>query len=184
VVFAACGGGEDSTSSSSSPPSSTATTSGTTTRAYPARASTIATVSAGITKAQFVARANQICRRGWRKVLQNFSEFSSWQSHKLSREELFEKSVRLSFLPGLNFLVFDDLHGLPVPASQKSRAEEVVSEMLVANERGQEVVDVSTPAELSALFAGYNRTARQYGLESCLVNSARLAKALSYKKAS
>ena len=96
-----------------------------------------------------------------------------------SKEELFEKSVRLSFLPGLNFHVFDDLHLLPVPASQKDQVEELVSRLLVANERGQDVVDVSTPAELTALFGGYNLAARRYGLESCLVDSARLVKALS-----
>jgi hypothetical protein len=170
VALTACGSsGENSASSSSS----TATASGTTTRAFPARASTTATIATGLTKAQFVARANEVCRHGWHEVLENFSEYSGWQSHKLSKEELFEKSVRLSFLPGLNFHVFDDLHSLPVPASQKSPMEELVSQMLVANERGQEVVDVSTPAQLSALFAGYNQTAREYGLTSCLVDTIR-----------
>jgi len=175
VVLAACGSsGEDSSPSSSSGSA--------TTRAFPARASTTATVGAGITKAQFVARANQICRHGWHEILENFTEYSGWQSHKLSKKELFEKSVRLSFLPGLNFHIFDELHLMPVPASQKSQVEELVSRMLVANERGQEVVAVSTPAELIALFSGYNLAARRYGLQSCLVNSARLVRALSYKK--
>ncbi len=57
-----------------------------------------------------------------------------------------------------------------------------MGQMLVATERGGEVVVVSTPAELSALYAGYNQAARQYGLESCLIDGKRAMKALTYKR--
>jgi hypothetical protein len=126
------------------------------------------------TKARFVARVNQICRNGWKVILQNFDEYSSWQSPSLSEQQLFAKSVRLSYLAGVDFHIFDEIQNLGAPKGEERAAEDVIGTMQIAVERGQRVVPVPTTAKLEALFADYNRVAGEYGFDECLVDSSHL----------
>lgn len=159
AIFAGCGGADSATEPS-----------------FTLRADTTMTVGS-VTKARFVAQANQACRHGWVVILENFAQYSSWQSPKLSERALFAKSVRFSFLAGLDFYIFDDIQKLKAPAGEKENVEEVIGKMQIAVERGQRELRAYTPAQLSAQFAEYNQAARRYGLEDCLVYGPRLLKA-------
>lgn len=126
------------------------------------------------TKARFVARVNQICRYGWKVIHENFRDYSSWQSPRLSEEKLFARSVRLSYLAGLDFHIFDEIYRLGAPKGEERAAEDVIGAMQTAVERGQRVVTVPTSEELVALFADYNQIAGEYGFSDCLVEGSHL----------
>lgn len=139
-------------------------------------ASTTVTTGSLPTKARFVARVNQICRNGWKVILQNFREYSGWQSPRMSEEERFAKSVRLSYLAGVDFHIFDEIYNLGAPEGEEKNAEDIIGTMQIAVERGQRVVSVPTTDELVALFADYNEIAREYGLDECLIEDSHLPK--------
>ena len=134
------------------------------------------TMTAGsITKAQFIDRVDKICHDGMAVVRKNFTEYSGWQSPHLSKEDLFAKAVRLSFLAGLDFEVFDKIFLLKAPEGETKQVEEVIGAMQLAVERGQRELRVPSPAQLTALFADYNQRAREYGLNGeCLVDGTQL----------
>jgi hypothetical protein len=162
AIAAGCGGGGEGATGSETHP-------------FEVYAATTVTANK-LTQAQFLARANQICRHGWHEILGNFAEYSSWQSPKLSKQEVFIKSVRLSFLAGFDFHVFDDLRDLGAPKGQERQVEKVLGTMQEGVERGQRQVRVTSVPQLQALFADYNQLARRYGLRDCLVDGTRLVK--------
>jgi hypothetical protein len=162
ILAAGCGGSDEGTAATDS-------------HGYTVQA--VTTVSPNkLTKAEYIARANQICRQGWHIVLQNFAEYSGWQSPKMTREEVFTKSVRLSFLAGLDFHIFDRLHQLGSPKHEEHRVETVIGAMQLAVELGQVKVLIRSVPQLNSQFADYNRRAHRYGLNRCLVDGARLRK--------
>jgi hypothetical protein len=130
-----------------------------------------------LTKAQFVAQVNQICRRGWPIILGHFTESTIWHNRHSSRRERFARAVRLAFLAGLDFHIFDEIHRIKAPRGGKARVEEVIGKMQTAVERGQRELHAYSPGQLSAQFADYNEAARRYGLTACLVDGARVANA-------
>lgn len=143
---------------------------------FSVRADTTVTTGSLPTKARFVARVNQICRNGWKVILQNFSEYSSWQDPKLSERQLFAKSVRLSYTAGVDFHIFDEIYNLGAPKGEERPTEDVIGAMQVAVEKGQRVVSVPTAAKLKELFAKYNQAAHEYGFDDCLVAGSHLPK--------
>lgn len=148
-------------------------------RGFTLHASTTVTPGS-IKKPQYVARVNRICRHGWKIVLENFAEYSSWQSPRLSKRELFAKSVRNSFLLGLDYHIYDDILELEAPRGERATVEDLVGKMQIAVERGERERHAHSPAQLSAQFADYNRAARRYGLDqSCLVDGQRLLEAMA-----
>lgn len=127
-----------------------------------------------LTKPQFVVRVNRLCRRGWGLVRNNFAEYASLQSPRLSKRALFAKSVRATFLPGFDFYVFDEIRELKAPSGERKKVEEVIGKMQIAVELGERRRHAYTPTQLSAQFADYNQAARQYGFSDCVVDGARL----------
>jgi hypothetical protein len=163
AALAACGGSSDSDRP-----------------AVTVRAST--TIDPGpVAQARFIAQVDKICRRGWRIILDNFAEYSSWQSPKLSERELYAKAARLSFVAGLDFHIFDDIRGLKAPEGETAAVEEVLGAMQLGVERIQREphLRISSPAELRAVFSDYNELARRYGLDQCLVAGSHLPPAAS-----
>jgi hypothetical protein len=135
-------------------------------------------ITGPLDKPRFIARVNKLCREGWAEILDNFSEYTSWQDAKeMSRQEIFTESVRESFLAGFDFHVFDEIRNLGGPRGEEEVVEDVIGALQLAVERGQRQVRVSSPAQLTALFADYNRRARAYGLEDCLVDGVRVQQA-------
>jgi hypothetical protein len=140
------------------------------------RASTTVTTGAASTRAHFVARVNQICRKKWRVILENFSQYSSWQGPELTERQLYADSIRESYLAGVDFHIFDSIFKMGAPKGQERAVEEVIGAMQAAVETGQRVVAVDNAAKLEALFGDYNAAAREYGFVDCLVESPHLPK--------
>jgi hypothetical protein len=157
-----CGGGESSTSGATGEP------------AFTVEAITTVTTGSTPMKAVFLARVNRICRRNWSEILENFAEYSSWQGKGLSEQQLFAKSVRDSYLAGVDFLIFDPIFRLGAPKGEEREVEDVIGAMQIAVEKGQRVVSVPTTKKLEDLFADYNQAAREYGLVDCLVQAGHL----------
>jgi hypothetical protein len=143
---------------------------------YTVQATTTATPT-GISKAQFVTRADKFCHEAWVTILDNFAKYSSWQNPKWSRDKLFETSVHLSLLAGIDFHIFDNFYQLGAPANDAKEIEEMIGAMQLAVERGAHQ-HFSSVADVIAQFEEYNRRAQRYdpGLAPCLVNEAHLHK--------
>lgn len=142
---------------------------------YVVQADTTVTV-ASIPEAQLVPRINSICRQGWVTILDNFAKYSRWHENDGgSASARFAEAVRLSLLAGIDFHIFDEIHDLGAPQSERREIESIIGTMQSAVERGQKnLAPVSSVAQVSRLFADYNRRARRYGLGDCLVDEARL----------
>jgi hypothetical protein len=128
-------------------------------------------------KPQFVVRVNKICREGWAEILDNFTEYSSWkQEDGLNEDEAFKKSVRLSFLAGFDFHVFDPIYQLGGPPGEEKEIEDIIGALQLAVELGQRRINITSPEQLTNHFAEYNRLAQEYGLTDCLVDGERVKK--------
>jgi hypothetical protein len=129
-----------------------------------------------IAKAQFIPRVNKVCRKGWPPIHKNFTEYSGW--HKAdpgSKEKHFVEAVKLSLLAGIDFHLFDRIHRLGAPLSEKSEVEAVIGALQSGVERGLKgLAPVGSRAQIAALFGEYNQRARQFGFDDCLVDMAHL----------
>jgi hypothetical protein len=144
---------------------------------FSVRADTTMAPVASLTKAKFLAHINSLCRRKWRFVLNAVRETAVvWaRKHpKVTPEDNFIRAVHQSYFASIDFLIFDWIHHLGAPPGQTRQIEDVIGTMQEAVELGQREVRVATVAQLEALFADYNRKARQYGLEECLVRGGHL----------
>jgi hypothetical protein len=131
---------------------------------------------ASFPEAQLVPRINGICRKAWPIIIDNFTEYRSWQGQKES-PKLFTKVARLSLMAGIDFHIFDYVYNLGAPPSEQRKIEEIIGTMQSAVERGQKgLAPVSTVAQVDKLFSDYNRMAQRYGLGECLVDKARLGR--------
>ena len=119
---------------------------------------------------RYVERANKICERSWRQMHERFARFRQEQSPHTSDEEVFEEASQNIFLAGMQFW-FDDISWIGVPKGDERGVEGMLDTMQQAIFDGQEQ-DISTPAQLVAVFDSYNQLAQQYGVDSCLVEAA------------
>jgi len=144
--------------------------------AYAVEASTTVTVaSPPLTKPQFVSRLNRICRKAWDTVHDNWDVYTGTQSLQLSARERFEEAVRLSLLAGLDFHIFDNVRALGAPPGQADEIEAIIGPFQAAVELGwKERWRAYSIEEIAPQFETYNRLARRYGLDDCLVTHARL----------
>jgi len=123
-----------------------------------------------MTKAQFVAHFNGVCRRAWPLIRENAAEYSRAQNPRLSEKKLFAKVVRYSFMAGFDFHIFNPMHELGTPAdSSEHQGTTMNFAMKEAVERAIHRMWLHSPAQLVALFADYNQAARRYGLDECVV---------------
>lgn len=135
----------------------------------------VTTADPPLAKGRFLAEVAAICRRAWPTVEENFAEYSGWQREDgLGGAELYATSARDSYLAGVDFHIFDEIYNLGGPEGEEEEVEEIIGAMQTAVELGQRRVRVESPAELRALFADYNRLARAYGLDGCLVAGGNL----------
>jgi hypothetical protein len=140
---------------------------------FTVRADTTATAGA-ISKAKFLARANRVCRSAWPTILENYAKYAQRHAERLSGERLFAKSVRSSFLAGLDFYVFDGIHRTPAPRADRAQVERVLGDLQRAVELGQRRISIRTLGQFATLFEGYNQAAHRYGLDECLVDGTKL----------
>jgi hypothetical protein len=140
--------------------------------------------TASMTKAQFTAHFNRVCRRAWPEILKNVAEYGKSQNPGLSEKELFANAVRYSFMAGFDYYVFNGIHTLGAPQQQEHRGTTLIFTMKEAVERAIHGVWLPSPAQLAALFADYNHAARRYGLGACLVAGPHLPRVKAVSGAS
>jgi hypothetical protein len=144
-------------------------------RGFSVRADTTATTAAALTKAEFLARINAACRNRWSTIHNNFAVLADRQPPKFSDRRRYGKAVRLTFMAGLDFYVFDTIYDVGAPPGDERRVEEMLGAMQESVERTQRgLAPIRSPKQLEAHFATYNRLARAYGLDDCLVAGAHL----------
>lgn len=137
---------------------------------------TVTTVSS-LTKRKFVARANSLCHRRWRLVLNAVRQTRVlWgkQHPRVSTQRNFVRSVRLSYFASINFLIFDEIRRWGAPPGEEQTVEGVIGKMEEVIARGERRLPTTSVARLKAMFAGYNRLASSYGLDKCLVAGSHL----------
>lgn len=163
VVLGGCGGSGDDGSAAS-------TTNGFTVQAN----TTMAAAKPRLSKAAFVKRANQYCRKAWVIVGQNYRVYGRTQDPSLHGKERTADAIRMSLMAGIDFHIFDNIHFLGSPVGEEQEVEEIIGPMQEAVERGQRLGPLYSAAEVTALFGDFNRNASRYGLRDCLVNSQHL----------
>jgi hypothetical protein len=137
--------------------------------AFVVRADTTMTTGK-LPKARFVVRVNQLCRKGWGPILDNFARYLKWEHRNLSPREQFARTVRVTLMAGIDFYIFDVIHELGAPAGEEREIERMIGAMQEAVERGQRLGPLYSVAEISALFDDFNQRARRYSLDDCLVD--------------
>lgn len=141
----------------------------------PEAAITMTAAKPPLSKEQFVGRTNRICRKAWRTVLENWADYTSWQDTEVSKRKRFEEAVRLSLLAGIDFHIFDNIRALGSPPGEEEAIEAIIRPFQVAVELGwKERWRAYSVADVVPHFATYNRRARTYGLDDCLVDAPHL----------
>jgi len=135
-------------------------------RTYSVVASTTMTGTA-ISKARFVERVNGICRHAWPVLVKNLEQ--------VRKRRGLTASIRLSLLAGIDFEIFDKIRTLGAPEGEERAIEEIIGPMQYTVERNQKHARLHSVAQVVRAFADYNRRARAYGLEECLVDRSHLA---------
>lgn len=126
------------------------------------------------TKAEFLERANEICRVGWNVLRKQFAHIQEKRGPRLNRKELFAFATKYNFMPHIQFW-FDDITYLGLPEGEKRKEIEdmLYALQLAVFSAGERRVTDSD--ELSAVFSSFNRLAREYGLDECFVEGDSLA---------
>jgi hypothetical protein len=118
-----------------------------------------------LSKTQYLAQANAICRRSWADMLTKFARRRN--GFEGDEAQLFAFSSRNSFLPHIQFWV-DDIAYLGAPEGEPEPYEGVLEVLQAAVYEGERR-RISSPAQFAAIFADFNRRARQVGFDDCLV---------------
>jgi hypothetical protein len=122
-----------------------------------------------IPEGRFMLSAGSICDASWARMLDSY-ELLRRERPNSSEGDLFDAASQQIFLPGMQFW-FDDIDYLAKPPEDKDEVELMLAEMQRAVYAGQEQ-RVPTPRRFEAIFARFNRLARDYGLHNCLVTRA------------
>jgi hypothetical protein len=145
-------------------------------RIYSVEADTTMT-TASTAKARYVPRINRICRKVWPVIFRNWTEYvrSTDRGKNESPRERFAGAARTPLIAGVTYYIFDRIHTIGAPPGDKREVEKIIGAMQSASERGEKkLVPVNTIAQVAELYGKYNRLARAYGFDDCLVNEARL----------
>lgn len=167
VALTGCGGGNGGSSATAK--SQAYSVNG---RTYSVRADTTIT-TASVSLPQWRTQVNQVCREAWPTIQENFDKYLSWQNQHLPMRVRMEKTIRLSVLAGIDFHIFDNIHKEKAPEGEQASVEELIGAMQAAVEHGEKL-HMHSQKQLFALFADFNRRARRYGLDDCIVNGAHL----------
>jgi hypothetical protein len=125
-----------------------------------------------ISKARFVARVNQLCRRAWPTIRHNLAVYRGTQDPGLSPERRFKQGISRLLLPEVESRIFDPVMALGAPREGKPELEEVMRWLGEAIEIGEGQFAITSPVLVWDLFDMFNPLARRYGLGQCLVNRA------------
>lgn len=137
---------------------------------YPVRADTTIT-TASVDKDQYVSQVERVCQEAWPVIRKNYREDLQWASQHQTRKTRIEHLIHESILAGIDFHIFDGIYGLKAPEGEGARIEELIGTLQSAVERGGKL-HLHTEKQLLGLFDEFNRRARQYGVDECLVDAA------------
>jgi hypothetical protein len=143
---------------------------------FTVQADTNVTTAPSMTRAGFVVHVNDLCRRKWPFVInavrqtRNFTRKLHPQTTELQQ---YMRGVHESYFAAIDFHIFDMIYRMGAPPGEKEAVENLIGTMQEGVERGQQM-QISTPAQVEALFTRYNRVAREYGLDECLVEGSHL----------
>lgn len=137
-------------------------------------------LTAALSRSQFIARVNRICREGWPVIVENLSQYSATQDPTESRKARLADAVRVSITASIDIRIFDSIRLVGAPKGQERKIEKIIGSMQEAVERAQRVRPIYSYAELTALFSDYNRRARGYGLHECVVDKAHIERGQSF----
>jgi hypothetical protein len=144
---------------------------------FSARANPSVTTVKLLTKPKFIAHVNSLCRRKWRFILNAVRQTSviTGKLHpQTSKMQRYARGVRLSYFASIAFHIYVPIQRLGAPPGERQAVEKLIGTMLEGIERGGRQVRFASAAQAEAPFADYNRTARRYGLDECLVAGAHL----------
>lgn len=127
-----------------------------------------------LTRAGFVAHVNGLCRKAWLILRQNFVEYSGTLPRRMPLAHRYANAVRLSYLAGVDFHIFDMIYRLGAPPGEEGEAEELIGILQIGVERGLHGPRLHSKAEVARLFARFNPIARRYGLDECVAAGGRL----------
>ncbi len=139
-------------------------------------ADTTVTPVESLTKAEFLAHVNDLCKRKWPFILNAARQTANFtrQLHPDTSElQQYRRGVRISYYPAIDYHLYDEIQRLGGPPGETQTIEEVLGSMQEAVERGQRTV-TSSAAQIERLFAIYNPIARKYGLDECLFQGRHL----------
>jgi hypothetical protein len=138
---------------------------------------TMAAASPSISKERFVNYINKACRRALGKVTDNWYVYRSTQDPKMGRDARFSDALRESLLPGIDFLIFDEIHILGSPPGAEHVIERIIGAMQLAVETGEHGLwQAHSITEVTPHFDVYNSRARHYGLTDCVADNAHLGR--------
>jgi hypothetical protein len=129
-----------------------------------------------LTKSEYLARANKICRVSTADMVKQFARYRRQQGSNQSQSEQFAYMARNVFLPHIQFW-FDDITYLGAPrGGNKSQLEIVLQELQVAVHVG-EAQSITSARQLVDVLSTFNRAARRYGLDGCLLDETSFGRA-------
>lgn len=121
-----------------------------------------------LTKAQYLDRANGLCRESWADMLREYARYRWERGGRESEAAVFAYSSRLSFLPHMQFW-FDDISYLGAPEGDEVDVENFLKALQWAVFSGEER-RISSVELMMAVFGSFSRFARAYGLDECVVD--------------
>jgi hypothetical protein len=143
---------------------------------FSVEADTTMTTARSLTRPKFVAHVNSLCRRKWKFILNAVRQTSAITGKlhpQTSGMQRYLRGIRLSYFASLDFHLFDEIHRLGAPPGETRAVENLIGTMQEGVERGERM-RISSRAQLEPLFADYNRVARGYGLDECLIAGAHI----------
>lgn len=141
---------------------------------FTVQASTTMEATPGLSKAEFVERANQYCRDAWPAIRRNYRIYNTSKGQELNQRARTAKAIRQTLMSSIDFQIFDYIQLLGAPPGEEPEIEAIFGAMQEAVERGQRLEPLYSADEVTALFGEFNQRAQDYGLQDCLVDPARL----------
>lgn len=122
-----------------------------------------------LAKAEYLKEANKLCRISWADMLQEFDRYRRERGSREGEGDLFAYVSRQSFLPHMQFW-FDDISYLGAPKGDREEVEDMLKALQWAVFSGAEL-RIGSPGTMAAVFSSFNRLAREYELNDCLVEA-------------
>lgn len=123
--------------------------------------------TASFSKAQYIVKANAVCKEDWAEILENFASYQDERGPSVGDRKLFAGASHRFVLPSIQ-IEFDHLHYLGAPAGEQPQVEDMLAAMQSDIYDGQDQ-RIFSPGQLEAIFRNFNRLARQYGINECPV---------------